>query len=126
MWARSLILAVAIIGGYSAAAYSGEVIAQGNFKGTSDHKTSGRAQIVKEGGKYMVVLGSDFSLDGAPDPYVGLGKDGYDPRTEISKLKNNNGEQTYEVPSGVNAENYDQVFIWCRKYNVPLGVAQIE
>jgi hypothetical protein len=96
----------------------------GTFKGASNHVTSGAVSVVKTTAGTNVVLGTDFSLDGAPDPYVGLGKNGhYDTNTSLGKLGSETGKQTFKVPSNVNASDYNEVYIWCRKFGVPLGVA---
>ncbi|MEO3414712.1 DM13 domain-containing protein [Roseovarius sp. CAU 1744] len=97
----------------------------GRFSGRSDHVTSGRAEVVKHGDTAEVVLLDDFAFDGAPDPKVALGKDGYDSSTILGVLKNNNGKQTYKVPAGINTDEMNEVWIWCEKFNVPLGVAKL-
>ncbi|MGR3616119.1 MAG: DM13 domain-containing protein [Paracoccaceae bacterium] len=98
----------------------------GHFTGASDHITTGVVSIVKKGDGYVVKLGDDFSLDGAPDPRVGLGKDGkYDPATDLGALANLTGAQEYTVPAGVDISGHNEVYIWCRKFSVPLGVAKL-
>ncbi|MEM7615676.1 MAG: twin-arginine translocation pathway signal protein, partial [Pseudomonadota bacterium] len=56
-------------------------VARGTFVGASNHITTGSVTIAEEGGAHYVLLGDDFSFDGAPDPKVALGKDGYDAST---------------------------------------------
>lgn len=97
----------------------------GTFTGASNHVTSGRAEIAKEGGKHVVHLLDDFFFDGAPDPKVALGKDGFDKSTLMGKLKNNSGKSSYEIPASIDPSQYNEVWIWCEKFNVPLGVAKI-
>ena len=94
----------------------------GRFSGRSNHVTKGETQLNDR----SVVLQSDFSLDGAPDPRVGLGKNGrYDPKTDLGALKKLTGKQSYRVGGGIDASAYNEVYIWCRKFNVPLGVAKL-
>ena len=93
----------------------------GKFEGASDHKTSGTAEIAD--GK--VNLLDDFTFDGAPDPKVALGKDGYDPKTLMTALTSNSGASSYVIPAGIDAADYNEVWIWCEQYNVPLGVAKL-
>ncbi|SFR35407.1 DM13 domain-containing protein [Litoreibacter janthinus] len=97
----------------------------GKFKGASNHKTSGRAELVKSGQGGSVELLGDFKFDGAPDPKVALGNNGYDPKTLMGPLKSNAGASTYKLPKGVNPDDYNEVWIWCEKFNVPLGVAKL-
>ncbi len=115
---------VASLGFSAAPAFAGG--RKGHFEGRSDHITTGKVKIVKDGDHYVVELGEDFSLDGAPDPRVGLGKDGkYDKDTDLGKLENLNGKQRYTIPASLDISGHNEVYIWCRKFNVPLGVATI-
>lgn len=100
----------------------------GIFKGASRHVTTGGVTIVKTAdGGASVILGQDFDFDGAPDPRVGFGKNGrYDEASDLGKLVKNSGTQQYTVPAGVDVSKYNEVYIWCRKYSVPLGVAALK
>ena len=98
----------------------------GKFTGLSNHVTTGRAELVKSDGGGSVELMADFTFDGAPDPKVALGKDGvYDPKTLSGALKSNSGASTYQLPAGINPDDYNEVYIWCEKFNVGLGVAPL-
>ena len=96
----------------------------GTFTGKSNHVTTGRVEVVNANGKATINLMDDFTFDGAPDPKVALGKNGYDPATLMGPLTSNKGASTYEVPASINVDDYNEVWIWCEKFNVPLGVAQ--
>lgn len=99
----------------------------GSFEGRNDHVTTGGARLVKTDAGYAIELGEDFSLDGAPDPRVGLGKGGtFDAATDLGALQHLTGAQSYAIPAGVDVSAYDEVYIWCKEFNVPLGVAVIE
>ncbi|MEM7600321.1 MAG: DM13 domain-containing protein [Verrucomicrobiota bacterium] len=104
-----------------------EVIASGTFVGKSDHVTKGAASIQKNAeGNYVVVLGKDFSLDGAPDPKVGLGNDGYQREARLGKLEKKKGEQVYMIPANLNPFDFNEIWIWCERFSVPLGVAALQ
>ncbi len=100
----------------------------GEFTGASEHITTGSVSIVKtKAGGYVVILDKDFSLDGAPDPRVGFGKDGkFIEASDLGALQNKDGLQAYAVPANVNIKDFNEVYIWCRKFNVPLGIAQLK
>lgn len=112
---------------FSAASAETTTVSKGTFTGASDHITTGIVEVVKNAdGSHTVILADNFSLDGAPDPRVGFGKDGkYDKATDAGKLGSLNGYQTFTVPAGVNPADYNEVYIWCLKFNVPLGVAAL-
>ena len=104
-----------------------DIIASGTFTGASSHVTTGSVSVVKTADGMSVVLGGDFSFDGAPDPKVGFGKSGrYDSKSQLAHLRANSGEQSYPIPASVTVSDYDEIYIWCEKYSVPLGVAKID
>ena len=97
----------------------------GSFVGQSDHDASGSVEIVTEDGAQYIVFGDDFRLDRAPDPQVALGRDGYDAATLAGELDRRRGGQRYRVPDGIDAADYDQVWIWCVRFDVPLALAEL-
>ena len=102
------------------------VLASGKFQGQSGHATSGEVRVVKTAKGTLLVLEPDFKFDGAPDPKLGFGKNGYVKSTQFSKLKSNSGKQTYEIPSTIDPADYTEVWVWCERYAVPLGVATLK
>ena len=98
----------------------------GSSSGASGHQTSGRVEVVKTADGWEVRLLDDFVFDGAPDPRIGFGASGkFAADTDFEPLRSNDGAQVYKVPAGVDPADYDEVYIWCRKYSVPLGVAKL-
>ena len=124
---KSLTLSLAIVAGFAIAPASADPVSKGTFTGASDHITTGTVEVVKNAdGSHTIVLGDDFSLDGAPDPRVGLGKDGfYNGNTDSGVLGNLTGAQSFVVPAGINVSEFNEVYIWCEKFSVPLGVAKL-
>ena len=110
----------------AAMAADGEAVATGTFTGQSGHKTSGSVAVHKTANGYTVELGPDFKFDGAPDPKLGFGRDGYDSASKFSPLRADSGAQSYDIPGDVDAESYTEVWVWCEKYSVPLGVAKLK
>jgi hypothetical protein len=101
---------------------------KGTFTGGHGHKTSGAYEIVTREGKTVVKLGEDFSLDGAPDPYLVLSpsdKGGDSKALNLGRLKNNKGSQSYEVPAGTDLSGFHKVIIYCKKHDVTLGIADL-
>lgn len=94
------------------------------FTAKNSYAVSGRAEIAKDGNTFVINLLDDFKFAGAPDPKIALGKNGYDKSTLMGLLKSNSGASTYEVPAGINADEYNEVWVWCEKFNVPLAVAK--
>jgi len=42
------------------------------------------------------------------------------------ELQNKDGLQTYVIPASVNVDDFNEAYIWCKKFAVPLGVASIK
>ena len=103
-----------------------DLLHSGTFEGASGHVTSGGVTVVSTDNGVRVILGEDFYHDGAPDPHVGFGTSGtFDSASDIGMLVSNTGEQVYEVPASLDISAYDEVYIWCVQYSVPLGVASL-
>ena len=112
---------------FSAVTAQAETVGTGSFVGASDHITTGTVEVIKNAdGSHTIVLGDDFSLDGAPDPRVGLGKDGfYNGNTDSGNLGSLTGTQSFTVPAGVDVSDFNEVYIWCEQFSVPLGIAKL-
>jgi hypothetical protein len=101
--------------------------ASGTFKGAKGHTTTGSVTVTEKGGKLVIKLGSNFSLDGAPDPYVSLGNGSRPVKGGTAGvLAKNKGAGTYSVPTNDITKGAKEVVIWCKKYAVPLGVAKLK
>jgi len=94
----------------------------GSFVGMTGHTASGRGTLTDMG----VSLAGDFWFDGAPDPRVGLGKSGtFDPASDMGALRRNTGAQLYGLPRRLDHADYNEIYVWCRRFAVPLAVARI-
>ena len=110
-------------------------MATGNFHGAA-HKTSGRATIYSVNGKETLRL-TNFKTSNGPDVHVVLiaASDGQDnenfldqsvERVELGKLKGNEGDQDYAVPSGTDLSKFKAVSIYCERFNANFGTAPLE
>ncbi len=103
-----------------------QVISHGTFSGLSDHITTGDVKIIQQDSRFVVVLSETFSLDGAPDPVVGFGRSGeYISASQVAGLRSKTGAQTYQLPVDFTPDAYNEIYIWCEKFSVPLGVAAL-
>ncbi|MEM7023220.1 MAG: DM13 domain-containing protein [Pseudomonadota bacterium] len=122
--AAAITIGLVIVAG---SATADEVISEGTFVGASNHVTVGGVTVKKGTGGSQVELHDDFSLDGAPDPKLGFGNDGqYDTASRFSVLNDNTGAQTYDLPDGIDPSAYNEIYVWCEKFSVPLGVAKLQ
>ena len=122
---RMLIAAILAVF-FATAAQADDVTAAGDFAGASGHVTTGSVQIVRTDSGYRAILSADFSLDGAPDPKVAFGKDGAVDGAIFAKLESLAGRQVYAVPAALDPADFNEFYIWCERFSVPLGVASLE
>jgi len=109
-----------------APAVSENLIAQGQFEGRSDHVTSGETYIMKTNSGYALVLADDFFLDGAPTPVLGFGNNGeYIKSSQFAKLDKKLGRQTYTLPANFTPGEFNEIYVWCERFSIPLGVVKI-
>ncbi|MBD9701765.1 DM13 domain-containing protein [Streptomyces caniscabiei] len=115
-----------------------QTVARGEFL-SHEHATSGDVRLLRlADGSYVVRL-EDFDTSNGPDLRVWLsdapvkeGKDGwhlfdddaYD-HVSLGGLKGNKGDQNYRVPGGVDPGDFGSVTIWCDRFNVSFGAAEL-
>jgi hypothetical protein len=98
----------------------------GQFYGQSDHITTGTVTIEDVDGATYVVLGDDFSLDGAPSPTLGFSVNGeFVQASEFAELNALTGEQRYKVPASLDISAFDAFVVWCSQFSIPLGSANL-
>ena len=104
-----------------------DTLGSGEFTGRSGHVTTGGVQVVRTDSGIAVVLADDFSLDGAPDPKVGFGRDGqYDAQAQLGHLESTTGAQTYAVSPSIDVGRYNEVYIWCEQFSVLISPADLK
>ena len=115
---------------------NGKVLETGTFHGKV-HNTSGRATIYREDSGKLVLRLTNFKTSNGPDVHVILiaAKDADDDanflksntkRVELGKLKGNEGDQNYDIPSGTDLTKFQTVSIYCERFNANFGAAALE
>lgn len=98
----------------------------GSFVGLAGHSGEGTAKIIESDGKHYLRFESDFRVTNGPDIFVYLGRDGeYDANARLAALKGNVGSQNYEIPEGIDPDDYNEVWVWCRAFSVPFAKAEL-
>jgi len=54
-----------------------DAIARGISSGVQSHDSAGTAEILRGDGRTIIRFGADSFLDGAPDPKIGFGRNGF-------------------------------------------------
>ena len=100
----------------------------GSFVGVGDgvHNAEGLAKVIPlEDGSKILRL-ENLHVTNGPDLYVYLATDkGASDFVSLGKLKANNGNQNYNIPSETDLTKYDTVLIWCRPFSVLFGSADL-
>lgn len=93
----------------------------------SFESSSGEGEGEVEAIKNILRFEEGFQVNNGPDLYVGFGKNGqYVKGSEISKLKGNIGSQNYVIPAGVDIDQYDSVWVWCKAFSTPFIKADLK
>jgi hypothetical protein len=112
------------------------LVAEGRFV-SHEHSTSGTAQLIQRAdGRHQVILRGLSTSDGPDlrvwlsDQQVVTGKKGWHvfddgEYVELGRLKGNRGTQVYNVPADVDASDYRSVTIWCKRFSVSFGAAEL-
>jgi hypothetical protein len=104
-------------------------ILSGQFMGVGDgiHDAEGIAkQINLEDGRQFVRF-ENFKVTNGPDLFVYLATDkSASDFVDLGKLKANNGNQNYQIPSGTDLSKYNTVVIWCKAFSVLFGSAELK
>jgi hypothetical protein len=92
--------------------------------GSDGHHASGRVSLAMGMNNKQVLTLSDIKVDKVPDGYVYLTKKADRMHgVELGMLKQFSGTVSFDLPAGVNPDDYDGVVIWCKKFKVEIGRA---
>lgn len=112
------------------------LVAQGGLI-SHEHATTGTARIVRNPDGTHVLELVDLDTSNGPDLRVWLtdqpvieGRDGWHvfddgAYLELGRLKGNQGDQVYEIPAEVDPADYASVSIWCKRFSVSFGAAEL-
>ncbi len=101
---------------------------EGSFESDA-HPTSGRAIVLGNGTGQRFLRFEDFETDNGPDLNVYLvssaAENVTDDFVDLGDLAGNIGSQNYEIPAGLDLDVYDRVVIWCVRFGVGFGDADL-
>ncbi|HEY6405537.1 MAG TPA: DM13 domain-containing protein [Nitrososphaeraceae archaeon] len=100
----------------------------GSFVGVGDgtHNAEGIAKVIPLQDRSNILRLENLHVTNGPDLYVYLATDkSASDFVSLGKLKANNGNQNYDIPSETDLTRYDTVLIWCRPFSVLFGSAEL-
>jgi len=99
------------------------------------HPNSGTAVVLNDGSEQRFLrFEDDFATDNGPDLNVYLVADVTadsdsglfdDDFVDLGDLKGNIGSQNYEIPVDVDLDRYNTIVIWCVRFGVAFGAADL-
>ena len=108
-------------------------VSKGTFKSLA-HETKGLASIYELADGRRALRLTQFETSNGPDVHVYLtgaevekGSDAIQEAgfIDLGSMKGNKGDQNYEIPAGVDLNKYKNVAIWCARFGVNFGTAQL-
>ncbi len=115
---------------------SPEVLAEGKFI-THEHATTGSVKILKYSDGTRILRIENLKTSNGPKLEVWLtdapvieGLDGWRVFDDgkfinLGALKGNIGSQNYSIPSETNLDDYSSLSIWCERFSVSFGAADV-
>lgn len=113
------------------------VLATGSFI-SHEHGTSGKVRILRLTDGQRILRIENLDTSNGPDLKVWLadapvieGTGGWfvfddGPYVSLGDLKGNVGNQNYPIPDSVDLSDYRSVSIWCERFRVSFGAAELE
>ena len=107
-------------------------LVEGSFIDRS-HPTEGVAVVLNDGTEQRFLRFEDFATDNGPDLNVYLSSAPADASAgefdddfvDLGDLKGNVGAQNYEIPTSVDLSHHSTVVIWCVRFRVAFGAAEL-
>jgi hypothetical protein len=98
-----------------------------------EHATHGTARVLRLPGGRVVVRFEGFATSNGPalvvwlsgNPATGPAGAFADRYVDLGPLKGNVGDQNYAVPATVDVTGYRSVVVWCARFHVPFGAADL-
>ena len=119
-----LVSVVFILGQLNLVSFAGEMHGHrvGMLTGAGGHGAEGSVDL-----KGHSLTLSNITVDKVPDGRVYLANDAnYESSVELGTLKQFSGTVNFSIPNNVNPDEYNSVLIWCKKFSVEIGHADLK
>jgi hypothetical protein len=111
-----------------------ELLAAGEFEPRNDHEITGRAAVYELGDGSRTLRLDPFESQNGPVLVVYLTAADHaeddealaEDFVDLGSLRGNIGSQNYDVPDEVDLDRYDTAVVWCRRFSVSFGAADLE
>lgn len=112
------------------------VLRSGTFI-SHEHSTTGTASIIENPDGSRILAIENLRTTTGPDVHVWLsdgevieGRAGWftagdASHVDLGEIKGNRGNQVYAIPAGTDLDRYDAVVLWCVRFSVSFGAAEL-
>lgn len=100
-----------------------ETVLTGSFESQAHH-TEGQVRVVQLEDGSVVARIEGLSTSNGPDLRVTV-RNSQGERVDLGALKANQGNQNYVLPQDLSVEEIGSLSIWCRRFNVDFGTAEL-
>lgn len=105
---------------------SAKVLAEGTLTGSGNYQVSGRVAILDSNG-VKILRFENFNSSNGPDLKVYLSRDAAASRfISLGKLKSVSGNQNYNISGMPDLMEYPYVLVWCERFGVLFGSANLK
>lgn len=104
----------------------GEIVTlfSASFSGEANYEIEGTASVLNDGTEQRFLRFEGFESSNGPDLKVYLRAENGD-FVSLGELKGNIGDQNYEIPVGVDLNVFSEIQIWCERFSVNFGSANL-
>jgi len=107
-------------------------LASGSFVSLA-HPTTGAARVVRSADGTLLLRLEGLDTTNGPDLHVWIspmptaaGEDAFAAgHLDLGRLKGNRGDQNYPIPADVDPASFASVVVWCQRFSVGFGAADL-
>lgn len=103
-----------------------------SFVSVGGHKTNGGVKVINKNGQRYIEFNQAFVTDRGPDLKVVLHRNSSvgsrlaeGDYITLAPLNSIRGRQRYLIPNTLDLDQYSSIAIWCQRFNVTFGYAQL-
>jgi hypothetical protein len=102
------------------------VVVKGTFSSANNYTVSGTAEVVNDNNQKRLVF-KNFNSSNGPDLRVYLATTtGATTFINLGNLKSTNGQQVYDISGMPDFSQYKYAVIWCQRFSVLFGAAELK
>jgi len=103
-----------------------QLLAEGDFKPRA-HGVEGKALLIDDGFGQKILRFEDFETINGPNLHIYLASSLSDEDfIDLGEIRATSGNVNYDIPQGIDTDQYDKVLVWCVPFGVLFSYAELE